>query len=262
MKPMCVFAISPLDAQRLHPQVSRALEKRTELVSRQKCPKLWALTDKLNGVAKSPQSVRENRKKRRVFLGLLDWLLGSFLLMTGLVEPRTLLLLLVGAAAFGAGVVILWRNRRTALGVLSLIEGVFFSMAGLGNRAKLGGLLVLGIVILAVGIAALGTRKREKTNPFDRAAWQLLREREGMKDAEQMQVSFSDDGMCIGKAHHTEGERTVPYGGLTLVLETEDLLLPVFADSMLILQKKDLRTGSLPQLREFLRAQTPYVPLL
>ena len=79
---------------------------------------MWALTDKLNSVEKVPQAVRENRRRRRSFLGLWNWLLGAALLPPGLLEPRTLLLpLLVGAACWGRGVCVLWRNRRRLLGV-------------------------------------------------------------------------------------------------------------------------------------------------
>ena len=42
------FLISPADAGALEGQVSRALEKRVELASRERMPKLWELTDKLN----------------------------------------------------------------------------------------------------------------------------------------------------------------------------------------------------------------------
>ena len=45
------------------------------------------------------------------------------------------------------------------------------------------------------------------------------------------------------------------------VLETEELLLPVFHDSVVILQKKDLLTGTMFELRELLSGQTQYIRL-
>ncbi len=36
-----IFHISPYDTEKLLPQVSRALEKRTEMVSRERFPGLW-----------------------------------------------------------------------------------------------------------------------------------------------------------------------------------------------------------------------------
>lgn len=254
------FQVTPLDPDRLCSQISRALEKRTELISRQKCPKMWALTDKLNRVEKAPQAVRENRKKRRSFLGLLNWLLGLFLLIPGLMEPQTLWVpLLVGAAGFGMGVVILWRNKRTLLGVLSLIKGVVLCMGALGNPAELGRLLVLGAAGVIIGLAALLTRKRENKTSFDREARKLLEERSSSKDLEQVRCTFSSQGMAIVQ-EGSEGEaHTIPYSSFAFVLETEDLLLPIYHDSVIILQKKDLLTGTIPQLQEFLSQQTQYV---
>ena len=39
---------------------------------------------------------------------------------------------------------------------------------------------------------------------------------------------------------------------LTYLIETEDLMLPIYAESVTVLQKRDLITGTLPELREFL----------
>ena len=41
-----IFHISPYDTEKLLPQVSRALEKRTEMVSRERFPGLWKHTDR------------------------------------------------------------------------------------------------------------------------------------------------------------------------------------------------------------------------
>lgn len=259
MDPIFSFQITALDSTALYPQVSRALEKRTELLSRQKCPRMWKLTDKLNSVEKVPQAVREKRRNRRAFLGLLNWVFGVFLLMPGLMDPQELLIpLLVGAVGYGAGVVTLWRTRRTLLGILSLGMGVVLCVGALGDPAKLGRLLILAITGIVIGIGALLTRKQKKRNPFDRAAQQLLEKNipEGM---EQMRVSFSSAGITVGPEHDEEGHHTVPFSNFDFVLETEDLLLPVYNDTVTILQKKDLLTGTIPELREFLGKQTRYV---
>ena len=85
------FIISPADAGALEGQVSRALEKRVELASRERMPKLWELTDKLNSVEKAPEDVLGNRRRRRRALGFFCWLLSlalivaifSFMLFSG-----------------------------------------------------------------------------------------------------------------------------------------------------------------------------------
>ena len=262
MQPVVLFQITPLDPQRLCPQVSRALEKRTELLSRQKYPKLWEWTDKLNRVEKVSQSVQKRRSKRRGWLGLVNWLLGTVLLTPALLEPQTLLVpLLVGAVGFGAGTWALWRTRRTLLAGLSLVMGVLFCAGALGNPAELGRLLALGIAGVVIGVAALLFRKREKPNPFDRAARQLLREKSEQAGTEHIRVAFSEEGITIGQEDREAGGRMLPYSDVTLVLETEDLLLPVLQGAMILLQKKDLLAGSLEELRALLSARTQYAAL-
>ena len=235
------FQITPLNPAQMCPQVSRALEKRSELVARQKYPKMWELTDKLNSVEKVPQAVRENRRRRRGFLGLLNWLIGVFLLVNGWVGAQKLLiLLLVGAAAFGVGAVSLWRYRRDLLCVFSFAACAVLCVSGLSNFHQLWGLLVLGAVHAAIGTGALLTRKQANITPYDRAAARLLRGKDDLDGTEGIRCSFSSPGMHIGLDKREEDMETVPFSEIELVLETEDLLLPVCDDSILILQKKDL----------------------
>ena len=102
-----IFQISPYDMQLLLPQVSKALEKRTEMASRKACPGIWKQTDRLNALAKG-RSPRRTRARSVVFL-----VLGIFLLVPGIMEPRELLLpLVMGALAVCAGGAGLWRSFR------------------------------------------------------------------------------------------------------------------------------------------------------
>ncbi len=103
-----IFKLSPYDRDGLLPQVSKALEKRTELVSRERYPGLWKQTDMLR--ASSGQG--QNRLRTKV-LSILCILIGIFLFVPGLVKPQELLVpLLVGAVAIGAGIGGLWRSRK------------------------------------------------------------------------------------------------------------------------------------------------------
>ena len=58
-----IFHLTPYDTRKLLPQVSKALEKRTELLSRQRYPGLWKQTDRLNARAKG-------RSRSRVYPAL------------------------------------------------------------------------------------------------------------------------------------------------------------------------------------------------
>lgn len=93
------FHLTAYDTALLLPQVSRALEKRTELLSREKVPGLWKITDRLNSRADlgDPSPVRGR------VLGTIFLVLGLLLFIPGAMQPKELLGPLLGGA-----VAILW----------------------------------------------------------------------------------------------------------------------------------------------------------
>ncbi len=94
-----LFQFSPYNVEKLLPQVSKALEKRTEMISRERYPKLWKQTDKLNAVS----SVSGGRKRSTVFRKILSVfliLMGVFLFIPGLMKPQELMIPLI-AGGFG-----------------------------------------------------------------------------------------------------------------------------------------------------------------
>lgn len=104
-----IFRISPYDTEKLLPQVSKALEKRAELVSREKYPGMWKHTDKFNAMS---QGKTRSRLRTRL-LSIVCLATGIFLFVPGLVKPQELFVpLLVGAVAVGAGIGGLWRSRK------------------------------------------------------------------------------------------------------------------------------------------------------
>ena len=172
------FQITPPDPDRLLWQVARALEMRTELVSREKCPRLWVLADRLNRKDRGPLAVRQKRRRRRTILSLINWLLGLILLVPGLMDPAQLLLpMLVGAAAFSAATVVLWACRPTLLGSLSLLTGGLLCIGAWGSPDIPGRVLWLGIAEAAVGVTALLTSRRKTSAPYEREAARLLQDR-------------------------------------------------------------------------------------
>lgn len=104
-----IFQISPYDIDKLLPQVSMALEKRTELISREKYPGIWKYTDKFNSVAQG----RKRSRLRTRLLSIAFLALGIILFVPGLVKPKELLVpLLAGVVAIGSGIHGLWRSRK------------------------------------------------------------------------------------------------------------------------------------------------------
>lgn len=87
----------------LLPQVSRALEKRLELFSRQKLPRLWKLTDRLREAHPAPDAPSPTGRVR----GIVFLVLGGLLIITGLMQPQQLAGVLVGGV-----VAALWGIRR------------------------------------------------------------------------------------------------------------------------------------------------------
>ena len=67
--------------------------------------------------------------------------------------------------------------------------------------------------------------------------------------------------MVISRADREQETHLVPYSSFEWVLETADLLLPMYHSAVTILQKKDLLTGNLSELRVLLKAQTQYFSL-
>lgn len=100
-----IFEMQPHDAEPLLAQVSRALEKRTELMSRKQYASLWKVTDRLN------ERQKDSAGPGRVHKGLtiFNLILGSFLLLTALLakmqgRPMDGTVLFVGVLAVGVGI--------------------------------------------------------------------------------------------------------------------------------------------------------------
>lgn len=103
------FQITPYDTESLLQQVSKALEKRTEFVSRERYPGLWENIDKLNAVSKG----KRRSSLRSKIMSIICLVLGVFLFIPGLMKPQELLVpLLVGAFAIVIGIVYLYIGRK------------------------------------------------------------------------------------------------------------------------------------------------------
>lgn len=260
MEQSFLFEVTPLDPAAVQDQVSRALEKRSDLLSRQKYPRLWRMADRLNRVEKAPPEVLRRRRKLHVILGLANWALSLFLLLPGFMDPAALWVpLLVGGVCFGASVVILWRHVRRILGILNTPLGVLLCLGGLCSPEQLGCFLPFGVLCTVSGIAALRAPGKARPSAFDRAAEQLLRGKDAPGHGKGLQVTFAREGMSIAKKKGTSAPCQFPYTAFELILETQDLLIPICDDSVMVLQKKDLLTGTVPQLRDFLGKQVWYV---
>jgi len=99
------FSMSKFDIEKYVKQVSGALEKRAELISREKYPELWKKTDEMNS-GKSPIEESRNEQRLRVRVaGVICLVLGVILVVPGLAKPQELLFALVmGVIGIVAGI--------------------------------------------------------------------------------------------------------------------------------------------------------------
>lgn len=108
-----VFILTKYDDVLFKKQVSKALEKRTELVSRKQYPKMWKFIDKINSV-KMPEEVLKKRRARYRIYGILFLLLGLFVLIPSLMKPKEMIIpLLLGIFSIGLGILYLKYERKS-----------------------------------------------------------------------------------------------------------------------------------------------------
>lgn len=249
-----VFSLQPLDADALLPQVCAALNQRLELYSRQKLPGLWKVTDRLS--QRKPASQTAGRRWFRLAMGLLLWVLGLLLLAPGLTDPQQLFVPLVaGAAVFILGQLTVWLYHRTLLGILDLVCGLFLCMSALGNPDQLLGLLWAAVPCLLVSVLVLPTGQRRPLTARESEARDVLTRYQNLPPC-GVQATFDPAGLTISYGDGTPS--TYPYPSMSFLVETADLLLLFVQDSVLLLPKCGLTSGTLEELRAFLAQRLRY----
>ncbi len=90
-----IFDLSKYDEDKFIFQVTNTLEKMTELNSREKYKNIWKTTDKLNAKEKVSEQVMIKRKKRSKLYAVVLILLGLFLLIPSLIDPKEMKISLI-----------------------------------------------------------------------------------------------------------------------------------------------------------------------
>ena len=210
------------------------------------------------GVEPTPE-VLAGRRRREGVLGVLLWLLSMFVLIPSVMDPKMLtvpLLLSIWGAVLAC--LAMWSTKRKLLAGMNLTLGAVLCLGAALAADELGPLAVPGLFCLAVGVLALAARRmRRKESAFDRQARELMRQRQTVADMERLRVEFTEEGMVLSSSTETDAQCFV-YDEFLFVGETEDLLVPVCGQRAIVLQKKDLQTGSMEELRTFLREWVDY----
>lgn len=248
-----LFPITPI----AHPasalvQLEEALERRTEIYSREKLPGVWRRIDKLNGSHRIPPECLAGRRIFRTVLATIYWFLGVFALFPGLMLPEDLPYLLpAGVCAMVIAVFILFRRHKGVLGGLSLATGTAAMILAHGGIEGASRFFVSGVLLLLLGVIALVFCKRTGKNRFTKEAKRILNTR--VKIAPEQMASFCFSGEMMTLSIGNAEPMTILYSSLKAVLETADLLLLLFQDDRaLLLQKQELTWGSVAELLTFL----------
>ena len=155
----------------------------------------------------------------------------------------------VAVLADGAGC------AQPAPGVLSLL-----SQSGQPRGAA--GPDALRTFLRRPGDRRAGHRKRGGRSPYDPAARNLLRKQQFGHGSSPVQAVFSPSDLSLHFDQGPEPIQKLSYDCFECVIETQDLLLPVRDGRVIVLQKKDLPAGALPELREYLREQVLYMAVV
>ena len=245
-----VFNIAPADPERLWPQVSRTLEKRTELLSRRTYPRLWLLNDKICGEADYSEAGRRRRRRFRGWLGLAQYLLGLLFMVPCAMDPEALAVPLGAATVlFGLGMGTLWRTYRRLLWMLGLPLGALLLFGGLMS-AELRPVRWIAALLLAAAAAALFSGRGGRVRRFDAAAMKLLRDRQGAIGT----LRFSETGVLI-----LDKLPEVPYEKIEYVIAAEDVYQLTYGGRVTILQKSELGGEELPEFERFIAEKADFI---
>lgn len=247
-----LFRPTSADPAALLAQVSRALEQFTERNARRDYPGMWNCIDRLNAFnERTPTLPRGLRVVLYVVLYVVFTLAGLLLFTTFLMDPAAFLFPgLLGAAAYFWGLFRLYRFRRWSVLPILALHGILSAVSGFSLTQDEGSgkwLLCTGVaeLVLFLGLL-LFPRRPKKATSFERAAASLLESRSKLSADENVTILFTPDHMEVS------GTDPVPYARFDGIFETEDILLCIFDEKAMVLQKSELASGAPSDLHTFL----------
>lgn len=212
-----IFQISAYNREELKEQLTLALDKRTELISRKLLPRLWRFIDWLNRRGKSVTHRSHHKTIHFKIYGVVLLAMGIFLLVPGLVSPKELIVpLLAGALSVSLGIVYLLPNRKKT-----------------DKKAD--------------------KKTNKKINrKFEKSAIKILDSLQSIESHSDvsLEVHFNEEGMVMGKD-------SVTYPNFDIIIETEKLYLITLKTKLVVLQKKDLKVGTTEDFIDFLNTHLP-----
>jgi len=149
------------------------------------------------------------------------------------------------------------RIRTRLLGTVNLALGIFLFVPGIMKPAELFFPLVVGAVAIGSGIGALWRSRTNKKSPFDKAAKLLFEQRNTIPSEQNSKVVFSEEGMTILSEKGNElNNEFVEYSDFESVISTNDIILLVYKEKCVLLQKKELISENISAFCEFISIKT------
>lgn len=107
-----IFQISVYNRLELEQQLAQALDKRTEIISRKRLPRIWKGIDWMRSRPKATEQVLKRRIVLYKIYGFVLLVMGVFVLVPGLMAPQQAILIIAGMLSIGLGIIYLFPRRK------------------------------------------------------------------------------------------------------------------------------------------------------
>jgi len=149
------------------------------------------------------------------------------------------------------------RIRTRLLGTVNLALGIFLFIPGLMKPDELFIPLIVGAVAIGAGIGAFWRSRKNKRNPFDKSAKILFEQRNSIPAEQNSKVIFAEDGMKIVAETESEvNNEFVEYSDFENIISTKDIILLIYKEKCVLLQKKELVSENISAFCEFISIKT------
>jgi len=149
------------------------------------------------------------------------------------------------------------RIRTRILGTVNLVLGIFLFVPGIMKPAELFFPLLVGAVAIGSGVGALRRSRINKQSPFDKSARILFDQRNSIPTEQNSKVIFSEDGMKITlETENDENNEFVAYSDFESIISANDIILLIYKEKCVLLQKKELVNENINAFCEFIAIKT------
>ena len=149
------------------------------------------------------------------------------------------------------------RIRTRVLGTVNLALGIFLFVPGLMKPDELFIPLIVGAMAIGAGIGAFWRSRKNKINHFDKSAKLLFEQRNTIPSDQNSKVIFSEEGMTITSETKSEtNNEFVAYSDFESIISANDIILLIYKEKCVLLQKKELVNENINAFCEFIAIKT------